>query len=135
MVNPSIVIDEQGIYIAQLTVNDGITTGSRYSTLPSQLQHHMAFAFQKDSLGDLIDPISYPYAQLNNQKVTLSFKPATADDEAALQSLLPEGEITDISQLPSSIPAYLINVIPELSLNGQTIKQGSPINSGDTILN
>ena len=113
--------------------NTIVVTGSRYSALPSQLQHHMAFAFQKDIVGDLIDPISYPYAQLNNQKVTLSFKPATPDDEAALQSLLPAGPITDISQLPTSIPAYLINVIPELKLNGQTIKQGSPMALGEDL--
>jgi len=110
--------------------NKIVVTGSRYGALPSQLQHHMAFAFEKDILGDLVDPISYPYAQLNNQKVTLSFKPATADDEAALQSLLPAGEITDISQLPTSIPAYLINVIPEIKLNGQVVKQGSPMPLG-----
>ena len=74
-----------------------VTIATRYGKLPSQLQHYMAFAFEKDMLGDLVDPISYPYAQLNNQKVTLSFK-------------------------PTSIPAYLIAVIPELKLNGQTIK-------------
>ncbi|MFV1998709.1 MAG: hypothetical protein ACC641_11970, partial [Acidiferrobacterales bacterium] len=66
-------------------------------------------------------------------KVTLSFKPATADDEAALTALLPEGEITDISQLPSSIPAYLIQVIPELKVNGNTVKTGSPMSLGEEL--
>jgi len=113
--------------------NKIVVTGSRYGALPSQLQHKMAFAFGKDILGDLIDPTTYPYAQLNNQKVTLSFKPATADDEAALLSLLPAGPITDISQLPTSIPAYLIQVIPEIAVNGQVIKQGSAMQLGEDL--
>ncbi|MEW8288483.1 MAG: hypothetical protein AB2697_21085, partial [Candidatus Thiodiazotropha endolucinida] len=71
--------------------------------------------------------------QLNNQKVTLSFKPATEADEQALQSLLPEGEITDISQLPSSIPSYLINVVPELKVNGQLKKTGTVMQLGEEL--
>jgi len=110
--------------------NKVITTGARYGEIPDALRYQMRFAFGKDILGALIDPITYPLAQLNNHKITLSFTPATADDEAALQALLPEGEITDISQLPSSIPAYLINVIPELKLNGQTVKQGGTMKLG-----
>jgi len=110
--------------------NHIVVAGVRYSALPNLLQHHMSFAFGKDILGDLIDPTTYPYAQLNNQKVTLSFKPATADDEAALLSLLPVDPITDLSQWPASIPAYLIHVIPELAVNGQVVKQSSAMSLG-----
>jgi len=78
--------------------------------------------------------ITLPWSRLNNEKVTLNFKPATADDEAALTALLPEGEIIDISQLPSSIPAYLIQVIPELKVNGNTVKIGSPMSLGAIIV-
>ena len=113
--------------------NTVITQGATYSELPAALQYQMSFAFSKDILGDLIDPITFPWAQLNNHKVTLSFTPATQDDEAALQSLLPEGEITDLSQLPSTIPAYLIRVIPEIRLNGDIIKQGSPMHLGEDL--
>ena len=123
------IIQEYSVLPSALP-NKVITTGARYAELPNGLRYQMSFAFGKDVLGELINPITYPLAQVNNHKVTLSFTPATADDEAALEALLPEGEITDISQLPSSIPAYLINVIPEIKLNGVTVKQGSPMNLG-----
>lgn len=42
----------------------------------------------------------------------------------ALQSLLPEGEITDLSQLPGSIPAYLIRVVPELKAQRAGVEKG-----------
>ncbi|MCP5159744.1 MAG: hypothetical protein H6975_10100 [Gammaproteobacteria bacterium] len=107
--------------------------GARYGALPSALQHHMQIAFQRDALGDLVDPITLPWAQVNNQKLTLSFKPATAADEQTLLALLPEGEITDPAQLPSSIPAYLIRVIPELRLNGTLLKQGAALTLGEEL--
>jgi hypothetical protein len=110
-----------------------VTTGARYGQLPELLQHQISYAFAKDIVGDPIDPITYAWPQINNQKITLSFKPATPEDEQALQSLLPDGEITDINQLPDSIPAYLINVIPELKVNGQTVKEGSPMQLGEEL--
>jgi hypothetical protein len=99
-----------------------VTEGARYGAIPEALQQRIRYAFAQDVLGDMIEPSSFPWARLNNAKLTLSFRPATADDEAALQSLLPDGEITDNDQLPGSIPSYLISVIPELKLNGEVVK-------------
>jgi hypothetical protein len=107
-----------------------VAVGARYGALPATLQNHLTYAFNRDILGDLIDPITLPMARLNNQRLILSFKPATAADEQALQSLLPQGDITDISQLPSSIPSYLIQVVPELRLNGEVLKTGAPMRLG-----
>ncbi|MCU7849531.1 MAG: hypothetical protein KZQ89_16380 [Candidatus Thiodiazotropha sp. (ex Lucinoma kastoroae)] len=110
-----------------------VTEGARYGAIPVSLQQQITYAFSKDVLGDMNDPITFPWARLNNAKVTLSFRPATATDEQALQSLLPEGEITDISQLPSSIPSYLINVIPELKVAGVVVKTGTTMKLGEEL--
>ena len=104
-----------------------VTEGVRYDKLPTALQQTIAYSFNNDSY------VSFPWSRLNNEKVTLSFAPATADDEATLTALLPAGQITDISQLPSSIPAYLIRVIPELKVNGNTVKTGSPMSLGEEL--
>jgi hypothetical protein len=101
--------------------------------LPNQLQQKITWAFGKDLLGDLVDPVSFPFSKVNNQKITLSFRPATEADEQALQSLLPEGEITDLSQLPTTIPSYLIRVVPELAVNGQVVKTGSSMKLGEEL--
>jgi hypothetical protein len=110
-----------------------VATGARYDKLPVSLQQHIRYSFGKDIEGNLIDPVDFAFAKVNNQKLTLSFKPATAADEQALKSLLPEGEITDISQLPTTIPSYLINVVPELSVNGQVVKTGSAMKLGEEL--
>ncbi|MES9818411.1 MAG: hypothetical protein ABW155_17355, partial [Candidatus Thiodiazotropha sp.] len=110
-----------------------VTEGARYGAIPASLQQRITYAFSKDILGDMIDPITFPWSRLNNNKVTLSFRPATEADEQALQSLLPEGEITDINQLPTSIPSYLINVIPELRVEGEVVKSGTAMSLGEEL--
>jgi len=113
--------------------NTVLLTGKRYDKLPAALQQQLRYGFGTDIEGNLLNPISLPFAKANNQKLTLSFTPATAADEQVLQSLLPQGEITDISQLPKSIPSYLVSVIPELKLNGETVKAGSPMRLGEEL--
>jgi hypothetical protein len=110
--------------------NHLVTVGARYARLPAQLEQQITFAFGMDESGTPLNPQTFPWAQLNNQQVTLSFRPATAADQAALNGLIPSGNITDPSQLPASIPAYLINVVPELKLNGTVIMTGGPIGLG-----
>lgn len=51
--------------------------------------------------------------------------------KATLASYLPEGEITDPSQLPSSLPAYLINVIPEIAVDGVVVAQAPAVGLGE----
>ncbi len=110
-----------------------LVTGTRYAKLPESLEHRMGFAFGTDILGDPTGLVSYPMPEVNNRKITLSFRPATAADEEALKSLLPDGEITDLSQLPTSIPSYLVNVVPELAIDGKVVSTGSPMALGEDL--
>lgn len=124
-------IIEQAVPVLPASLpNKLVFTGAKYATLPAALEQQITFAFGRDILGDLINPQTFPWPQLNNQQVTLSFKPATQADEDTLRALLPSGTITDISQLPTSIPAYLINVIPELKANGNVIMSGNAMTLG-----
>lgn len=95
--------------------------GGRYGAIPGALQNTIDFAFGIDLLGDPIGSIRFPWAQTNNRKITLSFRPATPADEQTLTSLVPPGSITNPNQLPSRIPSYLINVIPEIAVDGHVV--------------
>ena len=50
-----------------------------------------------------------------------------------MNALIPDGNITDISQLPSSISANLINVVPELKLNGTVVATGESMGLGTKV--
>jgi hypothetical protein len=113
--------------------NRSLLIGARYGTLPAALQNQMTLAFGIDPIGEPINPVTLPWARLNNHKVTLSFRPATAADEQTLASLRPQGAIADPSQLPSSIPGYLITVTPEIAVDGQVVGQGNPMRLGEDL--
>jgi hypothetical protein len=65
-----------------------------------------------------------PWAQVNNHRLTLSYRPTSEADEQALLALLPEGEITDLDQLPQTLPGHSISLTPEIKLNGEIILTG-----------
>jgi len=100
--------------------------GATFGVVPSNLQNKTAVGFGNQRT-------VFPFAQVNNQQVTLQFTPATQADEDVLASLLPEGEITDVSQLPNSISSSLVRMIPELSLNGEVFRQGSSMRLGEEL--
>lgn len=110
-----------------------LITGARYATLPARLQNTYGLGFGIDILGDVNLVASFPWTRVNNHKLTLSFRPATAADEQTLASLLPAGSLTDPSQMPSSIPSYLISVVPEIALDGQVVGQGSAMRLGEDL--
>lgn len=127
-------IIEQAMPILAGTLDNRIVAaGMRYAELPDAHRQHIVFGFGVDLQGYPLQSQRFKWTALNNERVTLSFSPATQADEDALASLLPEGEITDISQLPTSIPAYLINVVPELKVNDDVVMEGSAMKLGEEL--
>ena len=74
--------------------------------------------------------------ELAGKKITLSYSPATPQDEAVINSYMPtphaDGTPIQLSELPSQLPAYLINVKPELLIDGQVVATGAPVGLGGT---
>ncbi len=111
-----------------------VQVGSEFATVPDNLRETMSFSIP-DPTGagtGLFYTISMP--QLAGKKITLSFSPATANDQAVIESLLPQpnsdGTPIQLSQLPSSFRAYLINLKPELRVDGQVVATGSSATMG-----
>ena len=73
--------------------------------------------------------------ELASRRITLSYAPADAATENYLNSLLPSavpGETLEqqIARLPTSINARLVQLRPELKINGVTVATGSSIGMG-----
>jgi len=97
--------------------------GARFAEVPEGLQQSIILAFGISHSGFPIDPITIPWAQVNNHKLTVSFTAATQADEQALADLIP-ADAASIDDLPTTLSGA-IQVIPELKLDGQTIHTGS----------
>lgn len=118
----TIIKDEKGF--AGTLPHKLILRSGSYDKIPSQMQHHVSIQFGSGSSTSNGVTVTLPYAKVNNQKVTLSAKPATQEDENLLHSFLPDSEVADLSQLSFSFPGYLIKMIPELKLNETVIAEG-----------
>lgn len=125
----SIAPHNQRTLAASLPTNV-LVVGARYGSLPAQLEQQITFSIGIDALGEPTNPMTFPWAKLNNEKVTLSFVAATPSDAQAIQALIPTDPISSISQLPLSMPAYLINVIPVLKVNDNVVLNGTPLTLG-----
>jgi len=121
--------------------------GSSFSSIPDTLRHKLSFNVRNETVDTIYDPdtpdsnnnslvITKSLPELAGKKITLSYSPATAQDEAVINSYLPkphaDGTPIQLSELPSSLPAYLINVKPELRVDGQVVATGEAIGLGGT---
>lgn len=108
--------------------------GSTFTTIPDPFRHKLSFKVAKDAFDDTPIAITKSLPELAGRKITLSYTPATPQDEAIINAYLPQphadGTPIQPSELPSSLPAYLINVKPELRIDGQVVATGTPTTLG-----
>lgn len=114
----------------------GAIRGARYTALPDTLCHKLTFTVQKDAFDDTPLVLTKSLPELAGKKITLSYSPATPQDEAVINSYLPQphadGTPIQPNELPTSLPAYLINVKPELRIDGQVMATGASVGLGGT---
>ncbi len=116
-----------------------IIRGATYASMPDNLRHKLNFNLTKDMYDEIIGTpinITKSLPELAGKKITLSYSPATSADEAVINSYLPkphaDGTPIQPNELPTSLPAYLINLKPELRIDGVVVATGSPVGMGNT---
>jgi hypothetical protein len=114
-----------------------VVTGWKASELPDSLRHKVAFKVVKGIYDELTGTplnITVTLPEVAGKKITLSYSPATPEDEAVINSYIPDpgpDGVIDPSELPAELPAYLINVKPELRIDGQVVATGSTAGLGE----
>ncbi|MEW6054937.1 MAG: transglutaminase, partial [Nitrospirota bacterium] len=116
-----------------------IVKGSTYASIPDTLRHKLNFNVIKDMYDEIMGTpinITKSLPELAGKKITLSYSPATAQDETVINSYLPkphaDGTPIQPNELPSFLPSYLINLKPELRVDGVVIATGTPVTMGST---
>ena len=111
-----------------------VTARVRSHTLPDSMKSSISFNIPDPS--GVNNGLSYTttLAGIAGKKITLSFSPATAADQAVIDFYLPkphaDGTPIQPSELPASFLAYLINLRPELRVGGQVVASGSAVTMG-----
>lgn len=142
------IVKQEFPYLLGTLPYRGAIRGAALPDLPETYRHKLSFNVKNDTVDiSSFDPDAPPSAdtslnmtkslpELAGKKITLSYSPATPQDEAVINSYLPkphaDGTPIESSELPSSLPAYLINVKPELRIDGQVVVTGAPVGLGGT---
>lgn len=87
-----------------------------FSVIPESLRHKYRFRLQDQFNSEVFTQI-IDLPSIAGKTLALSFKPATEQDKQTISSFIPVG-ITEVEDLPSSLPGYLVNLKPELVVNG-----------------
>ncbi|MGR5422396.1 transglutaminase-like domain-containing protein [Vibrio sp. PNB22_4_1] len=99
------------------------TSGNR-SFVPENLQHKFKYELSSKNAYDTAISYLIPTAAIGGQKLTLSFAPSTAEDQALIDSYGPPDNVEGDNanwQPPAALPGYLINLSAELYLDGNLI--------------
>ena len=116
-----------------------VVKGGGFSEIPPSLRHSVTFDLvnndtQSAAYSETTLSLSISLPKLAGKRVTLSYSPATAADEAVIAAYAPrphaDGTPITLSEYPSSLPAYLVQVKAELRVNGVVVASGVGPNLG-----
>ena len=114
-----------------------VVKAGEFTSIPDNLRHKVTFKVLRDQLDEYSGTAlnySASIPELAGKKITLSYSPATANDEAVIESYLPkphpDGTPIQPEELPQTLPAYLINMKPELRIDGQVVATGTEVGLG-----
>ena len=114
-----------------------IATSDRFANIPDNMR--VKFKYELKNKNDTVLYFEKPTVELAGKKLALSFSPATTEDLDVLNSYLPkphdDGTPIEPSELPTSLPGYLINVKAEFTIDGITEFEGGSFAMGTELNN
>ena len=133
----TIVVENHPILLGSLPYTT-VAVGGKFNVLPDALRWKLSYALYADAIQRAQNVSTFSYTaslpSLLNHRLTLSFTPATAADAATLASYMPQphanGTPILASEFPATLPAYLINVTAQLSVDGQPVAAGGNFTLG-----
>ena len=111
---------------------------SSLAALPTSIRHQFRFKLYATKLDQTLDSPLFSFTDslptLAGKKITLAFSPASQADRDLIDSYLPvpaaDGTI-DPANWPTSLPGYLINLIPEVRVDGTVVASGGIFTAGE----
>ena len=114
-----------------------IATSERFANIPDNMR--VKFKYELKNKNDTVFNFEKPTVELAGKKLALSFSPATPEDLDVLNSYLPkphdDGTPIEPSELPTSLPGYLINVKAEFTIDGNSEFEGGSFAMGTELNN
>jgi transglutaminase-like putative cysteine protease len=110
--------------------------GTVFSEISNNLRHQITFEIINNEFFGPEFSYTASLPILAGRRITLSYVPATQADQDVITSLFPsphtDGSPILPEELPSSFPAYLINMKPELRIDGLLMATGGAVRMGNS---
>lgn len=120
------IVQQTPAVLAAGLPNQVLTVGARFATLPSTLRHRASISLYASALDQALESpqftteLSLP--RLGLSRLSVHYRPASAADEQVIQSA--------IDSNATSLPAYLIRVIPQIKLDETVLAEGPATTMG-----
>lgn len=109
-----------------------IVRGISYTKLSASLQVQVTLKLGYDrTINEFQQQKTWPLYKLNQQNISISFRPASTEDENRLDALIP-ADVTSSTQLPSFLPSS-IHVIPEVRCDDTVLLSSGVLTLGDMV--
>jgi len=99
-----------------------VATTADAVALPNSLRHHVTITLLDEVGLTPVATVTRSLPQVATQKITISYGPASAADRTTLESLA--------SQQATSIPAYLLRLVPEIRIDETLVATGPSVGMG-----
>jgi len=137
----TIIAENRPIFMGTLPYRT-IATGAKFQTIPDNLRWKFRYNVYANDTDRAFDSplisVTQSTPSLASKKITLSFSPATQADLNTISSFMPQphpdGTPIQPSELPQSLPGYLIRLIPELRVEGQILATGPAFTMGSELI-
>jgi hypothetical protein len=119
--------------LAGVLPNPVVLQGAQVSAIPTGMQHKFTYRLYASDYDQANDSPMLVFtdktSKLVGKRLTLSYVPATQADADLIASYLPkphaDGSPLQPSEMPTSLPGYLIRVKAQVNLDGQVIAHAS----------
>jgi transglutaminase-like putative cysteine protease len=119
-----------------------LATGAKFQTIPDNLRWKFRYNVYASDMDRAMDSPFIAYSgntvSVAQKKITLSSRPATAADQSTINSFLPaphpDGSPIQPGEMPTSLPGYLIHLVPDLRVDGQVVASGPAFTMGSELV-
>ncbi len=108
-----------------------LSASQKFSILPLDFMHQYRLVLQ-DRFDQVVFTRDFLLPALLGKRLNLSFTPTSVNDTETLQNFLPEN-VMSLSDLPNTIPGYLVNLTAQLSMNGQVLESAGVFQLGEVL--
>lgn len=129
VIGKKVIPGQERPLLAGTLQNPIVTLGQEVSAVPANQQHRFTYRLYASPSDQALDHPMLSFTEktshLVGKRLTLSYVPATQADADTIASYLPgphaDGTPIQPSELPTSLPGYLIQLKAQINLDGQVV--------------